>query len=392
MKIIAFYLPQFHNIPENDLWWGDGFTEWTNVKAAKPLFKGHIQPKIPLNDNYYNLLDDEIKLWQANLAKEYGIYGFCYYHYWYNGKLLLEKPMEQMLNNKKIDLPFCICWANEPWTKIWVGEKKVLYPQMYGGQKEWEEHFRYLLPFLKDSRYIYKNGKPLIFFYNPEQISCINEMVEFWKKCATDEGLPGLTIVARYVDENFMCSNKVKCIDYFVEWQPRSAKKVQKKDPISNSKVKALRRRFYEYLSNVLGVDAYQYSLIAKIKSLNDSRIKSYDEVWENIIRKKPSCKNCIPGAFVRWDNSPRFQKKATIIKGETPQKFKEYLSRQIKHAENDYHQDMLFLFAWNEWAEGGYLEPDEQNGYAYLEAVRDALRESDECMGEKKQALEGMP
>ena len=117
MKIIAFYLPQFHDIPENDEWWGKGFTEWVNVKKAQPLYKGHEQPRIPMNENYYNLLDDNVKIWQANIAKEYGIYGFCYYHYWFGGKLLLEKPMEQMLKNPKVDIPFCISWANEPWTK-----------------------------------------------------------------------------------------------------------------------------------------------------------------------------------------------------------------------------------------------------------------------------------
>ena len=141
MKIIAFYLPQFHNIPENDEWWGNGFTEWTNVKKEKPLYEGHMQPRVPLGGNYYNLLDDNVKIWQADLAKKYGVYGFCYYHYWFNGKMLLEKPMEQMLANKEVDMPFCVCWANEPWTKAWVGdEKKLLIAQEYGKEEEWKQH------------------------------------------------------------------------------------------------------------------------------------------------------------------------------------------------------------------------------------------------------------
>ena len=136
MKIIAFYLPQFHEIPENDEWWGKGFTEWVNVKKASPLYDGHEQPRVPLGGNYYNLLDDEVKVWQAQIAKKYGVYGFCYYHYWFNGKMVLEEPMEQMLKNKNIDMPFCICWANEPWTKAWVGKKEVILPQFYGEEKE----------------------------------------------------------------------------------------------------------------------------------------------------------------------------------------------------------------------------------------------------------------
>lgn len=381
MKIIAFYLPQFHNIPENDLWWGDGFTEWTNVKAAKPLFKGHKQPKRPLNDNYYNLLDDEIKIWQADLAKKYGIYGFCYYHYWFNGKLLLEKPMEQMLRNPKIDIPFCICWANEPWTKSWVGEKKVLYPQKYGEQKEWEEHFKYFLPFLLDPRYIYKDGKPIIFLYKPDIILCITEMVKCWRECAINAGFTGLTIIGRYVDENFMNSEKSKCLDYIVEWQPSSAKGSQKhytqKRFSSNNPIKKARRKVYEYISKKYGIDAYQYSLVSLVRKQCIAKTENYDDVWNQIIQMSPTCSKSIPGAFVRWDNTPRFGKKGTIIKGETPEKFKNYLTKQIKHAKEDYHEDMIFLFAWNEWAEGGYLEPDEENKYEYLEAVRDALIEN---------------
>ncbi|MCD7820315.1 MAG: glycoside hydrolase family 99-like domain-containing protein, partial [Lachnospiraceae bacterium] len=172
VKIIPFYLPQFHTIPENDKWWGKGFTEWTNVRKAVPLFEGHQQPKLPLGDHFYNLLDDETKIWQAELAKQYGIFGFCYYHYWFkNGKRLLEKPAEQMLKNKDIDLPFCFCWANENWSRNWDGgNHEIIMAQEYGGKREWEMHFQYLLPFFRDKRYITMNGKPLFIIYKPEQI------------------------------------------------------------------------------------------------------------------------------------------------------------------------------------------------------------------------------
>ena len=149
LKVIAFYLPQFHSIPENDQWWGQGFTEWTNVKKALPLFEGHNQPRIPLNKNYYDLMDDEVKISQAKLAKKYGIFGFCYYHYWFkNGEKLLEKPAEQMLQNKDVDLPFCFSWANENWSRNWDGgNQEIIKEQDYGDKSDWEKHFQYFLPF-----------------------------------------------------------------------------------------------------------------------------------------------------------------------------------------------------------------------------------------------------
>lgn len=184
MKIIAFYLPQFHEIPENNEWWGEGFTEWVNVKKAKPLFEGHNQPRVPLDDKYYDLLDDEVKIWQAKIAKENGIYGFCYYHYWFNGRKVLERPMEQMLRNNEVDIPFCVCWANEPWTKAWIGRNEIILPQFYGEKKEWKEHFDYLLPFFQDKRYIKENGKPLMVIYRAEVITNLNEMLDYWSELA----------------------------------------------------------------------------------------------------------------------------------------------------------------------------------------------------------------
>ncbi|HFR3551845.1 TPA: glycoside hydrolase family 99-like domain-containing protein, partial [Streptococcus suis] len=194
MKTIAFYLPQFHSIPENDEWWGKGFTEWTNMKAAKPLFEGHNQPRIPLNNNYYNLLDEKTMEWQVELAKKHGLYGFCFYHYWFNGHMLLEKPMEIMRQSEKINFPYTICWANEPWTNAWKsdGNEKTLIAQHYGREKEWKQHFEYLLQFFKDKNYIVENNKPLLLIYRPEIIECLNEMLDYWNKLAIEAGFSGI--------------------------------------------------------------------------------------------------------------------------------------------------------------------------------------------------------
>ena len=223
MRIIAFYLPQFHNIPENDEWWGDGFTEWVNVKKAEPIYEGHEQPRVPLDGNYYNLLDDDVKIWQAELAKKYGIYGFCYYHYWFNGKLLLEKPMEQMLENKKVDLPFCVCWANEPWTRAWVGEKKVLIGQEYGTEKEWKEHFDYMLPFFRDDRYIKEDNRPLYVIYRPEIIPCLQEMLALWDKLAKENGFDGMCFAYQNIDFDLLKDKDDSMFTYNIEFQPHYA-------------------------------------------------------------------------------------------------------------------------------------------------------------------------
>ena len=163
MKLISLYLPQFHEIPENNDAWGNGFTEWTNVRKSRPLYFGHRQPRVPLGENYYNLLDVKVMERQSTLAQRAGIYGFCFYHYWFNGRMVLEKPVNNWLLDKKIRTHFCFCWANEPWTKTWHGaggNMEILIPQTYGGEEEWEQHYRYFLPFFKDERYIKEDGKP----------------------------------------------------------------------------------------------------------------------------------------------------------------------------------------------------------------------------------------
>ena len=253
MKIIAFYLPQFHNIPENDEWWGDGFTEWVNVKKAKPLYAGHVQPKEPLDDNYYDLTDDKVKVWQSQLAKKYGVYGFCYYHYWFNGKLLLEKPMEQMLANPEVDTPFCICWANEAWTKAWVNSTQTLIPQKYGEKKEWKDHFDYMLKFFKDDRYIKCDGKPLLVIYKPELIECGNEMIDYFQELAKEAGFPGICMAYQHGNMDFYSENKDDSrYDLDIEFQPIYARYDYDKDH-AKSGLKVKLKPIYNKMSIWLG-------------------------------------------------------------------------------------------------------------------------------------------
>lgn len=380
MKIIAYYLPQFHNIPENDEWWGDGFTEWVNVKNAKTVFDGQVQPRVPKDNNYYDLLNDDVKIWQAKLAKKYGVYGFCYYHYWFNGKMLLERPMEQMLDNKEIDLPFCICWANEAWTKAWVNEeKKVLIPQKYGEKPEWKAHFEYLMPFFKDKRYITKDEKPIFVIYRPSAMECASEMMKYWNKLAVQNGLNGICFMYQTGELDWSNDSLAEEFDYDIEFQPGYArhKMLSEKKSLVNG-LKAFRRKAASVIEKKFGIDLLRYGAVA-LRKVTNSQIMKYDDIWTTILESDPVRENSIPSAFCRWDNTPRHGERGYIYQGENPEKLKKYLSKQIKHAKEDYHQDMMFMYAWNEWAEGGYLEPDEEFGFGFLEAVCDALKENNE-------------
>lgn len=385
MKTIAFYLPQFHAIKENNEWWGEGFTEWVNVKKAEPLFEGHYQPRVPLNQNYYNLLDYEVMQWQVELAKKYGVYGFCFYHYWFDGHMLLEKPVEQYLSHTELNLPFCICWANEHWTKAWVNsEQKILIAQRYGGPKEWEEHFNYLLPFFSDSRYICNNGKPLVVIYRAEIIDCLNEMLDYWQELAKKNGFPGLEFAYQHIAFDLQKDRDDSRFTYDIEYQPAYAL-----NDMDNSGYKALR----DLKSNIVSkMDAIGLNLTEKhpdsarlrmfqkiwdtVRNIHPQGLikQSYDDVWKAALAHIPESEKCLPGAFVGWDNTPRHKERGRVFVDATPEKFQKYMTQQIKRAKDIYHKDMLFLFAWNEWAEGGYMEPDEKFGYGYLEALRNAL------------------
>lgn len=369
MNVVAFYLPQFHSIPENDEWWGKGFTEWTNVRKAMPLFEGHNQPRVPLNGNYYNLLDPKTLRWQVDLANKYGVGGFCFYHYWFDGHLLLEKPVEMFLADKSLDLPFCICWANEHWTNQWVsGENKVLIEQRYGGEAEWREHFEYLLQFFKDDRYIRVDGKPLVVLYRPEIVDCLPDMLACWRNLAEENGLGGLVITYQHPSYYVYPEKREDLFDYNIEFQPTLALTMKKSQ--KHKILRAIKRRLTLFMEKNFGID------LRFIGSGTGLSHISYDEIWNTILSMEPTRENSFPGAFVDWDNTPRRGMKGSLYDGVTVEKFRHYFKEQVKRARNVYSSDYLFMFAWNEWAEGGYLEPDENRGYGFLEAIHDSLRE----------------
>lgn len=371
MKIISFYLPQFHEIPENNKWWGNGFTEWTNVKKARPLFIGHNTPRVPLNDNYYDLTNVDTQKWQVQLAKKYGVYGFCMYHYWFNGHMLLEKPVNQYLEHKELDLPFCLCWANEYWTNGWVSaENTLLIAHDNNDEQDWINHFNYLLPFFKDDRYIKVNGKPLIIIYFPDILQRCNEMIDCWRKLAKENGFEDIHILYQKAMTHFNKRIDKSHFDGGIEFQPGYSQLR------NQSKIMRRYSEFRIWLATLLRV-----KLHINLSHKSDSKEKhmNYDLAWEDIISTKPDNPNMYPGAFVDWDNTPRKGRRGSLYDGVTPEKFKKYLSREIINVKENYKKDMLFLFAWNEWGESGYLEPDKKNGYGNLEAIRDALLENNE-------------
>lgn len=362
MKIISFYLPQFHEIPENNQWWGKGFTEWTNTKKAKPLYWGHYQPRTPYKDNYYDLSEPRVLANQMNMAKRYGVDGFCFYHYWFNGKKLLERPAEMLLNNHEANLPFCFAWANEPWTRTWdgaLGSKEILISQTYGDEKEWKAHFDYLLPFFKDERYICIEQKPVFIIYRAKNVPKCKEMLDYWSELAMKNGLLGLCFLQMNTSIGIDKGNR----RFYgsIDFEP----------------MRTFGRR-YDYLGIkrplwVRQAKIYDMELLSKFLP---SKI-SYDSLYKDIIKRKKNPRNkTFFGAFVGWDNTPRKNKHGFVIAGATPKKFEKYLEIQVKRSIKA-GNEFIFINAWNEWGEGAYLEPDKRYGYAYLNAVK---RVSNKC------------
>lgn len=370
-KIISFYLPQYHQIPENDAWWGEGFTEWTNVKRTMPVFNGQVQPNTPLNNNFYNLLDKPTVEWQTDLANRYGIYGFCYFHYYFKGKKLLEKPAENLLKWRDIKQNFCFMWANVSWKRTWKAAKVptttwiasdgqsdtgngFLMEQTYGDQKDWIEHFNYLLAFFKDDRYIKKDNKPIFLIYHVDLIPEAQDMFSLWNDLAKENGFNGVHIVS---------TNKpaptIPQVEAVAHYGPGLG--------LSKSLVPKLIMVYRRMVNKIA-------KLILKRKLLYD--IWDYEFVWRmnNKLRPFGNIPN-YAGGFVKYDDTPRRGKDALYIKNASPSLFEKYLQKQIEISKALFKTDFLFLDAWNEWGEGNYLEPDVRNEYAYLEAVKKVVR-----------------
>ena len=374
MKIIPLYLPQFHTIPENDEWWGKGFTEWVNVREAKPLFEGHNQPRVPLNNNYYDLSDIETLKWQCRIAKEYGIYGFCMYHYWFNGHLLLEKPMEMLLAHPEIDIKYCISWANHDWTDAWKAsnrQPKVLIAHNFDDEKDWVDHFNYLLPFFKDPRYMTENNKPLMVIYIPNIIRKLKKMLDVWSQMARDNGFDGLTFIYQSAASSSDNSWDHSLFDYGVEMNPGYVGLANRQ---KNSSFFPKLMKYSHEIKRFLHI---RRSLLPQ-KKITEVSKADYDYTWQRILELRPisNAPKMIPCAFTDWDNTPRHKERGYLFQGVSPDKFKSYFKQLIDNTKKYYDTDMIFVFAWNEWAEGGYLEPDEKNGFAFLEAIKECLSE----------------
>lgn len=355
MKKFAFYLPQFHEIPENNLWWGDGFTEWTNVKKAKPLFKKHQQPKIPLNNNYYDLMNMGTIKWQTELLHKYCIDGFIYYHYYFEGKLLLEKPAENLLRNKSINQQFFFCWANHSWSKTWNNSKEILIKQTYGDKKEWEKHFQYLLPFFKDSRYEKKDNMPLFMLFRSD-FDCKNDMLNYFNNRCIDEGFAGLYIIESFLDGKYMWPRD---LIEFINNKSSVTKKILLREPNTALNIYNSKKRFIP-IKIVKRIKKQIY----KMFGTNIPSSYSGNILYRLIEKEEPINKEIIHGLFFEWDNTPRHSSRGYIIMPPSEKKFK----KLIKHFEKE---EYIFINAWNEWAEGMMMEPTENNQYKYLEWMK---------------------
>jgi hypothetical protein len=350
-RIIAFHLPQFHPTPENDAWWGKGFTEWTNVVRARPLYPGHYQPHVPADLGFYDLRLPEARHAQAELAREYGIEGFCYYHYWFGGgRRMLARPVNDILSSGEPDFPFCLCWANHSWNTVWQGTSDMLMEQTYPGWEDHTAHFDWLLQAFTDRRYLTHAGKPIFVIYKPDDIPEVRRVTDFWQERAVEAGLPGLWLIG--------------VSHYNQKWDPRER-------GLDASTMQVLPKR-----------DGYlppRYLLTKLKQALRGEKatltVRDYEDVLPMLLRTNRVDWPDYPLVLPNWDNTPRSGMRGLVLHGSTPELFRCHLHEAIARVADRTAADrIVFLKAWNEWAEGNHVEPDQRWGRAYLEVIREDL------------------
>jgi hypothetical protein len=344
VKAIAFYLPQYHPIPENDRWWGKGFTEWTNVTRGRPFFPGHHQPQLPADLGYYDLRLPDVRAAQADLARRYGVHGFCYYYYWFNGRRLLERPLEDVLRTGEPDFPFCVCWANENWTRRWDGaEHEILMAQVHSPESD-RRFIQDVLPLLRDPRYIRVGGAPLLLVYRAGVLPEPRRTTDIWREVARAEGLElHLAAVQTAGTDDPVAMG----FDAAVEFPPLHFGPTK-----INEQVEGLSPEFRGW-------------------------IYEYDEAIRASLAKPRPAHHWYRGVMTSWDNTARRGAAGHVYRGATPGAYERWLRAIVAETEAKCPPDerIVFVNAWNEWAEGAHLEPDQRFGHAWLEATARALR-----------------
>lgn len=360
-RVLCFYLPQFHRTVENDKWWGEGYTEWTAVKGAVPYFRRHIQPKEPLNENYYDLSDESGKVWQwqSRLAQKCGVYGFVIYHYWFSGRKMLQKPVEILLKHPEIDIRYSLCWDNNEWRRTWYGTREeILIPQDYGNEETWKKHFEDLLPFFQDKRYIKLDNKPVFHIYASQKIEKLSQMKACWDRLAKENGFAGIYLVAG----DLLNRRYPKCLDAYYNFEPN---RIQTQS------------RYSVCLRPLIDLSGGIRKRINRFLKTNIPDIRCTSILYRLIVREKPDKKmKTYRGLYVNYDDTPRRQEKGIVYIGGNPNLFRRTL-RDLLVKSTEENKEFLYINAWNEWGEGAYLEPDKDNKYAYLTALKSAIKEA---------------
>jgi lipopolysaccharide biosynthesis protein len=378
-RLIAFYLPQFHPIPENDTWWGKGFTEWTNVAKARPLFRGHYQPRLPADLGYYDLRVPEVREAQSELARNAGIEGFCYYHYWFGGKRLLERPFNEVVVSGKPEFPFCLCWANQTWSGIWHGVPgRTLLEQTYPGTEDNRRHFLALRDAFLDKRYLRFEGRPIFVIYRPTELADVASFIRQWQELAVQSGLPGIHFVAHLFDHES-------------DWDFRSR-------GFDSCTVNSILKTFSLSLRHIILVqngDAFQ-TIAPQFRdrdALKESlrhwiwqryrtslrqfgwNVKLYRHATPYLLYGCSDQPGVYPIVTPNWDNTPRSHTRGFVLHESTPELFRSHFREALYLVKSRRMEDrIVFIKSWNEWAEGNYLEPDLKFGHDYLKVIREEI------------------